>query len=150
MATTIIAILSIAVLLLILYDAFEVMLLPRRVKSRLRLVRFFFRFTWLVWSGTARRIQSRDRRHNFMSLYAPPSLVGLLAIWAAGLIVSFGTLFWTFVLPHAAHHSWFDQLSFSGVTFFTLAISCRFIATVIGYLPVLYQLFSFWPIAKVY
>ncbi len=163
MTTTILAIISIAVLLLILHDAFEVMLLPRRIKSRRRLVRFFFRFTWLFWSAIARRIQSRDRRHNFLSLYGPLSLVGLLVIWAAGLILSFGTLFWSLGLTQSEHHlSWFDQLYFSGVTFFTLGygdivphtaftkllaaaqagIGLGFIATVIGYLPVLYQLFS--------
>jgi hypothetical protein len=36
---------SVVVVLVILHDAFEVMLLPRRVKSRLRLVRLFFRWT---------------------------------------------------------------------------------------------------------
>jgi hypothetical protein len=120
MATTIIEIVSVAALLLILHDAFEVMLLPRRVKSRLRLVRFFFRFTWLFWSGIARRIQSGDRRHNFLSLYGPLSLVGLLVIWAAGLILSFGTLFWALGFRQSEHRSWLDQLYFSGVTFFTL------------------------------
>ena len=83
-------------------------------------------------------------------------------IWAAGLILSFGTLFWALGFPQSEHRSWVDQLYFSGVTFFTLGygdivphtaltkmlavvqagIGLGFIATVIGYLPVLYQLFS--------
>ena len=42
MTTTIIVIISIVVLLLILHDAFEVMLLPRRVKSRCALSDSFF------------------------------------------------------------------------------------------------------------
>ena len=44
---------SVFLLLIILHDAFEVMLLPRRVKSRVRLVQFFFRFTWSGWSRLA-------------------------------------------------------------------------------------------------
>ncbi len=154
-------ILSVIVLALILHDAFEVMLLPRRIKSPLRLVRFFFHFTWLSWSHIARRIQSADRRHNFLSLYGPLSLVLLLMLWAAGLIAAFGTLYWS-LDASSSTRSWLDQLYFSGVTFFTLGYGdivprspvtrilavlqagtgLGFIATVIGYLPVLYQLFS--------
>ena len=153
---------SLIVLLLILHDAFEVMLLPRRVKSRLRIVRLFFRFTWLIWSKVARRISSSDRRHNYLSLYGPLSMVWLLWVWAAGLVTGFGTLYWALNSGRAMHLSWPDQLYFSGVTFFTLGYGdvvphsriekllvvleagtgLGFIAIVIGYLPVLYQLFA--------
>ena len=153
---------SLILLLLILHDAFEVMLLPRRVKSRLRIVRLFFRFTWLIWSKVARRISSSDRRHNYLSLYGPLSMVWLLWVWAAGLVTGFGTLYWALNSGRAMHLSWPDQLYFSGVTFFTLGYGdvvphsriekllvvleagtgLGFIAIVIGYLPVLYQLFA--------
>jgi hypothetical protein len=162
MAATVVAIGSIVLLLVILHDAFEVMLLPRRVKSRLRIVRVFFRFTWLLWSGFARRIQSADRRHNFLSLYGPLSMVFLLMVWAGGLITSFGTLYWALDYGRSVSASWPNQLYFSGVTFFTLGygdlvphlwldktlvvveagMGLGFIAIVIGYLPVLYQLFA--------
>ncbi len=161
MATTSVAIGSIVLLLVILHDAFEVMLLPRRVKSRLRLVRFFFRFTWSVWSGLARRIASPDKRHNYLSLYGPLSMVLLLGVWAFGLIAGFGTLYWA-LDGRPVWPSWANQIYFSGVTFFTLGYGdllphtslakilvvveagtgLGFIATVIGYLPVLYQLFA--------
>src|SRR5580658_8031933 len=75
MPATILVIGSVVVLLVILHDAFEVMLLPRRVKSRLRIVRMFFRFTGLIWFKLARRIGSEDRRYNYLSLYGPPSMV---------------------------------------------------------------------------
>src|SRR6202140_2852334 len=94
MSTTIAVIGSVVVLLVILHDAFEVMLLPRRVKSRLRIVRMFFRFTWLIWSKLARRISGEDRRHNYLSLYGPLSMVWLLVVWASGLVAGFGTLYW--------------------------------------------------------
>jgi hypothetical protein len=162
MLRTSVAIGSIFFLLLILHDAFEVMLLPRRVKSRLRIVRIFFRFTWLLWSGLARRIRSADTRHNYLSLYGPLSMVLLLMVWAGGLIVGFGTLYWALGTDRFAWTSWPNQLYFSGVTFFTLGygdlvphtrldkilvvleagMGLGFIATVIGYLPVLYQLFA--------
>jgi hypothetical protein len=162
MPTTIAAIGSVALLIVILHDAFEVMLLPRRVKSRLRIVRLFFRFTWLIWSGISRRIASGNRRHNFLSLYGPLSMVWLLLVWAGGLIAGFATLYWALESGQSARLSWLNELYFSGVTFCTLGYGdivpytglekllavaeagtgLGFIAIVIGYLPVLYQLFA--------
>src|SRR5580704_13171234 len=162
MSTTIAVIASVVVMLVILHDAFEVMLLPRRVKSRLRIVRMFFRFTWLIWSKLAHRITSEDRRHNYLSLYGPLSMVWLLMVWAGGLVVGFGTLYWALESGQPARLSWPNQIYFSGVTFFTLGYGDvlphrlvekmlavleagtgpGFIAIVIGYLPVLYQLFA--------
>jgi hypothetical protein len=162
MPPAVLVVASIFLLLLVLHDAFEVMLLPRRVKSRLRIVRLFFRFTWLLWSKIARRITTEERRHNVLSLYGPISMLWLLMVWASGLIAGFGTLYWAIDPGEYARLSWPSQLYFSGVTFFTLGYGdlvphthiakllvvleagtgLGFIAIVIGYLPVLYQLFA--------
>jgi Ion channel len=153
---------SALLILLILHDAFEVMLLPRRVKSRIRLVRYFFRITWSFWSRIARGITFTDSRHNFLSWYGPLSMVLLLCVWAVGLIAGFGTLYWALDFGRAMRTSWPDQLYFSGSSFFTLGYGdllprtdvakalavaeagtgLGFLATVIGYMPVLYQLFA--------
>jgi Ion channel len=153
---------SALLILLILHDAFEVMLLPRRVKSRIRLVRYFFRITWSFWSRIARVITFTDNRHNFLSWYGPLSMVLLLCVWAVGLIAGFGTLYWALDFGRAVRTSWPDQLYFSGSSFFTLGYGdllprtdvakalavaeagtgLGFLATVIGYMPVLYQLFA--------
>jgi Ion channel len=146
----------------ILHDAFEVMLLPRRVKSNMRIVRYFFQATWLLWSKVSGGLRSEDMRQGFLGLYGPLSLVLLLLVWASGLIFSFGTIFWALNPTQFTSHHWLNQVYFSGATFFTLGygdivphgawskVICvleagtglGFIAMVIGYLPVLYQLFS--------
>jgi hypothetical protein len=89
-------------------------------------------------------------------------MVGLLLVWAISLIIGFGTLYWGFYDHDAPQPSWPNQLYLSGATFFTVGYGdvvphtpiqkflvvveagtgLGFIATVIGYLPVLYQLFA--------
>jgi hypothetical protein len=54
----IVALLSGLLLLgLVLQDAFEVMLLPRRVVRRWRIMRGFFRATWKAWTFVGRLLQ---------------------------------------------------------------------------------------------
>jgi hypothetical protein len=154
-----------ALILIVLLDAFEAIVLPRRVTRQWRLIRFFYRLTWIPWAGLARRLHSNKKREAFLSFFGPLSLLMLLCVWAIGLIVGFAMLQWAFSSPlHVAN----DQVSFatyvylSGTTFFTLGlgdvipltatgrtlvvvesgVGFGFLALVIGYLPVIYQGFS--------
>jgi len=150
-----------ALLLIVLQDAFEVMLLPRRVHRTLRFMRLYFRAVWWVWSAMAARLPFGARREGFLSVFGALSMVLLFAIWAIALIVAFGLIEWS-LQAGGDVSPLFEQVYMSGVTFFTLGYgdvvprsgSARlvavieagtgigFIAVVIGYLPVLYQLFS--------
>jgi len=156
----IIAILGIILLLAVLQDAFEVMLLPRRVHRRFRFTRFYFQAVWATWRGVATRLRTGPGRERFLSVFGPLSMIVLFALWAGGLISAFGLLEWAAQNPVASPLP--EQIYMSGVTFFTLgygdvvphsgvarALSVieagtgiGLIAVVIGYLPVLYQLFS--------
>jgi Ion channel len=162
MTALFLGLLGLFLLIVILYEVFEVLLLPRRVRSQLRFVRLFFRSTWAVWSGIGTRIKQDERRASFLSLYGPLSMVLLVLTWACGLIVGFGLLQWALSYSLKPMPSVFSQMYLSGTTFFTLGYGdltpitksgkiaavaesgtgFGFIAVVIGYLPVLYQLFS--------
>src|SRR5256885_16973251 len=72
-------------LAVVLWDAFETIILPRRVNRRLRLTRAFYRATWTPWAASARLVRAGNRRGLFLSFFGPLSLVLLLALWAAGL-----------------------------------------------------------------
>jgi hypothetical protein len=159
------AIFGVVLILVVLGDAFETVVLPRRVTRRVRLARLFFRSTWLPWSALLRWISSEKRRETYLSFYGPLSLLILLMVWATGLIIGFAFLHWangSAIDLAKGSPSFSTDLYFSGTTFFTLGlgdvtprtpmarvltaleagIGFGFLALVIGYLPVLNQSFS--------
>ena len=147
------------IVLVILFEIFEALVLPRRVTRRLRLNRLYYRAAWRWWSAAAGRLRPGPRRQAVLSIFGPLSLLALFALWAAVLIVGFG------LIHHAAASrpgGLFESVYFSGVTFTTLgygdvtptgaasrvaavleaSMGFGFFAVVISYLPVLYAAFS--------
>ena len=53
-------VLAVVLIAVIIWDAFEALVLPRRVTRRLRPTRFFYRTTWRGWSSS--RPSTRPRR----------------------------------------------------------------------------------------
>ena len=151
-----------ALVLTVLYEAFQVMLLPRRGQRRARLVPLFFGATWGAWSAVGRRFRNEVTREAFLSHYGPLSMVVLLVLWSGSLILGFGVIQWAVHHGGPAPASFGDAGYTSGTTFFTLGFGdltptaplgkalavveagtgFGLIAVIIGYLPVLYQLFS--------
>lgn len=147
-----------------LIDAFEVVLLPRPVRRRVRLNRYFFKCTWAVWARCADLWPMGRRREDFIGVYGPLSMVMLFALWGACLIVGFGLMHWALLglVPEARSDTLVSQIIVSGDAFFTLGYGDNvpdhslarllvileagtgfgFIALTIGYLPVLYQHFT--------
>jgi hypothetical protein len=80
---------GIFLLVVILWDGFETIILPRRVTRRLRLARLFYRCTWIPWSAVAKWMKPGKRREAHLSIYGPLSLLLLFVMWALGLIFSF-------------------------------------------------------------
>lgn len=160
-----VAIPAAAFILLLLLDAFETMILPRRTGRRLSISRVFFRMTWAPVRTVASRFRGESTREAILSFYGPLSLIVLLALWAALLIAAFAALQWslgTRLEDPRQHSALASAFFFSGETFFTLGLGdvlptstlartltvieagtgFGFLALVIGYLPVLYQSFA--------
>ena len=154
-----------ALLLIVLWDAFETVVLPRHVTRSFRLARFFFRSTWRLWTVFALGIQSIKRRETYLSFFGPLSMLLLLAFWAAMLMLAFAMLLWAggvAISGAAGAASFRTDLYFSGTTFFTLGLGdvtpattfsrviavfeagtgFGFLAIMIAYLPTLYGGFS--------
>jgi hypothetical protein len=160
-----VGIVGLALILIILQDAFETIILPRRVTRSFRLARAFYIVTWQIVTFIAHKIESLDRREYFLSYFGPFSLILLLVVWAVSLIFGFALLEWAFgsaVNAPEGHVTFWTDLYMSGTTFFTLGlgdviptspiarlttvieggIGFGFLALVIGYIPVTYQSFS--------
>jgi len=156
---------GIALIIIVLADAFETVVFPRRVTRRIRLVRLFYRMTWRFWTALAHALSTGKRRENYLGYFGPLSLPLLLGFWAGVLISGFALLYWA---PGNALKTpespvpFSTCLYFSGTTFFTLGLGdivphihvaraltvleagtgFGFLAIVISYLPALNQSFS--------
>src|SRR3984893_1653715 len=86
------AIFGVVIIGVVLLDAFETVVLPRRVTRHFRLTAWFYRRTWGPWQKLAGPIQPPSRQQNFFWYFGPLSLILLLGFWAAGLILVFALL----------------------------------------------------------
>lgn len=156
---------GILIILGVLLDAFETVVLPRRVQRHLRISNWFYRRSWGRWRRVTSYIKSSSRRESVLGYFGPLSLLFLLALWAAGLIFGFSLLQYG-----AGEHVQLSNepitygrlIYHSGETFFTLGygdiiptstvaralavleagMGFGFLGTVIGYLPTIYSAFS--------
>ncbi len=156
------AVIGAIIIAVTLWEAFETVVLPRRVARRWRVVVLFYRATWLPWRATARLIKKTKSRETFLSYYGPLSLLLLFVFWAAALVVGFACLYYNAANTGPSHRDFDTCLYLSGTTFFTLGLGdvvphlrverilavCEsglgfgFLALVLSYLPVIYQAFS--------
>jgi hypothetical protein len=159
------AVFGVIIIWVVLLDAFETVVLPRRVTRHFKLTAWFYRRTWIPWRRIAGRIKTASRQQNFLGYFGPLSLILLLGFWAAGLILGFA------LIQHGigGHEQLSgERLNFgkilyhSGETFFTLGygdivptsgaaralsvfeagMGFAFLGVVIGYIPVVYASFS--------
>ncbi|MGH2632531.1 MAG: potassium channel family protein [Tepidiformaceae bacterium] len=156
---------GVLMVLFTLWDAFETIVLPRRVSHRWRVSRAYYIVAWNVWSSAVQRIRRDEGRENFLAFFGPASLILLTGIWALFLITGFAIVHFAFgsnLITHTGTAGFGFDLYFSGTTFFTLGLGdvdpsgtaarvitileagtgFGFLALVIGYLPVLYSAFS--------
>src|SRR5437660_7857627 len=86
---------ALVLIVVVFLDAFEAMILPRRVRHGYRLARLFYLLTWSLWRAAARLLPAGRRRQGFLSIFGPLSLFALMFVWATGLIAGFALLHWS-------------------------------------------------------
>jgi hypothetical protein len=150
------------IITVILWEAFETIILPRRVSRRWRVTVLFYRMTWVPWRTIAKHIKKTRTRETFLGVYGPLSLPCLFTFWAMALILGFGLLYHSAAPADPTHPAFATSLYLSGTTMFTLGLGdvvphtsaervlavvqsglgFGFLALVLSYLPVIYQVFS--------
>ena len=156
---------GVVIVFVILLDAFETIVLPRRIQRHFRITALFYRFTWPRWTGIAGHIKKPSRREGFLAYFGPLSLIWLLGFWALGLIFGFACVQYGLGehLQLSGEKLTFGKLLYhSGETFFTLGygdivptngiaralavfeagMGFAFLGVVVGYLPVIYNSFA--------
>jgi Ion channel len=156
------AILGALIVLGVLWEAFETIVLPRRVARRFRFTVLVYRSAWIPWKTIARRFKKPKSRETFLSFFGPLSLLYLFAVWAVAIIFGFGLLYHSWTVSDSTHPTLAMSIYLSGTTMFTLGIGdvvphnwpervfvvlesgigFGFLALVLSYLPVIYQAFS--------
>src|SRR5260221_11106895 len=86
------ALVGAGLIVVVLWDALETVVLPRRIVSRVRLTSLFYRLTWIPWSTIGRSIGKKRNPERFLWLYGPLSVLVLIIIWAVGLIIGVALL----------------------------------------------------------
>ncbi|HTC56757.1 MAG TPA: ion channel [Candidatus Sulfotelmatobacter sp.] len=156
---------GVVIICVVLQDAFETVVLPRRVTRQFKLTAWFLRRTWIPWKKIAAHIQTSSLQQSFLGYFGPLSLITLLIFWAASLIMGFALLQYGI----GGHEQLGNEpitfariIYHSGETFFTLGygdivptsslaralsvleagMGFAFLGVVIGYLPVVYSSFS--------
>jgi hypothetical protein len=160
----VVAFLGVLLILVILWDAFETIILPRRVARRIRLTKFFYQSIWGPWSGLTKLLPTQKQREQYLGLFGPLSIIFLLGFWATGVIFGYAIISWALAekLSTTEAINFWTYVYISGTNFFTLGYGditpieplgralavveagtgFAMLAIVIGYLPVLYQAFS--------
>ncbi|HEX4544970.1 MAG TPA: potassium channel family protein [Candidatus Acidoferrum sp.] len=156
---------GVAIFLMVVWDAFEAIILPRRVTRRFRLTRLFYKTTWTTWRFFICLVRQRKSREALLGFFGPISLLVLIGVWAVGLVFSFGLMQYgagSAVVTTGALPSFATDFYLSGTTFFTLGLGdvvprsgiaralvvteagfgFGFLAAIIGYLPFIYGSFS--------
>jgi hypothetical protein len=162
------ALLSVALIVLILFEGFETVVQPRRVTRRYRISRLYYETCWVVWRWAAGGLLKKSkRRAAFLSAFGPLSLLGVFTTWVIGLVTGFAILQWSLrdavsVNAGPGGVGIGTYLYLSGTTFFTLGygdvtpatplgrmlavaeagLGFGFLAAILSYLPALFQAYS--------
>ena len=156
---------GVAIFLIVIWDAFEAIILPRRVTRKFRLTRVFYKTTWRSWGFVVHLTSARRTRESLLGFFGPISLLLLIAVWAVGLVLGFGLMQFgagSAVNVAGSQPGFATDVYLSGTTFFTLGLGdvvprsglaralvvaeagfgFGFLAAIIGYLPFIYGSFS--------
>ncbi len=116
-------------LLLVMWDIFQTIVVPRPAPSRLRLARHVVPPAWSAWRAIATRTRTGLARDTLLGLFAPGAVILLLVVWLTVLVVGYGLVFYALradLQPVPADPA--EAIYFAGTSLLTLGFG-DFVAT---------------------
>jgi hypothetical protein len=112
---------GIAIIVLIQYDVFGAVIVPRQVSPAWRLSAYLVRTSWACWRAVSLRISDEDRREDALGRFAPAVLVALLVNWLVFLLIGYGLVFYA-LREHMQPQiqTYIDALYFAGTSMLTI------------------------------
>jgi ion channel len=83
---------GLALILVVFYDLFQSVVLPRPAINKLATVRFLIRRLWAGWKLVGDRISSIPRREKWLATFGPISVLSVFGLWALALILGYGLM----------------------------------------------------------
>lgn len=83
---------GVLIVLVVFYDLFQSVILPRPAVRKVQLARLVIRPMWKVWRWFGLRSSSLDRSEARLAAFGPIALVVLFAIWGLSLVLGYGLI----------------------------------------------------------
>ncbi len=116
-----IGLVGLVVILLVYWDVFETIVVPRSASARLRLARHVVAPSWRLWRGIGLRTRSGLARDAFLGVFAPGAAILLLVMWIVVLVFGYGLVLYALRADlRPAPASFTDALYFAGTSVLTL------------------------------
>jgi hypothetical protein len=86
------SVVGLVVILIVFYDLFQSIILPRPAVNKVQLARRLVRPTWVIWRWVSQRSSRIDRSEGRLAAFAPAVLLMLFLVWAAVLVLGYALI----------------------------------------------------------
>src|SRR3984893_5425819 len=83
---------GVAILLVVLYDIFQSVVLPRPAINKLATVRYLVRGIYWMWRWVGNRMSSIPRRERWLATYGPVAVLTIFIAWGLALVLAYGMI----------------------------------------------------------
>src|SRR5437764_1842607 len=83
---------GVALLLIVLYDIFQSVVLPRPAINKLATVRYLVRGLYWIWRWAGNRMESIPRRERWLATYGPVGVLVIFVAWGLALVLAYGLI----------------------------------------------------------
>jgi hypothetical protein len=79
--------------LIVFYDIFKSIVLPRPAINKFIFIRWIFFGTWAGWRWVGDRIEDQGRREGWLATFAPIAALVMFLVWGATLVLAYALIF---------------------------------------------------------